>query len=237
MKAEVKKAIVLLSGGLDSTTVLAIAKSQGFVLYALSFDYEQRHKIELDSAKALVQKMDVDKHKIIEICLHDFGASALTDKNIDVPKSQEISNQIPITYVPARNSVFLSYALAWAEVIGCFDVFIGVNQVDYSGYPDCRPEYIQAFQAMANLATKAGVEQNRFRIHAPLIDLSKGQIIATGLKLGVDYGLTFTCYDPNNEGLACGQCDSCMYRLKGFREAGVDDPIQYVKYAQEESNP
>jgi 7-cyano-7-deazaguanine synthase len=222
------KAIVLLSGGLDSATVLAIAKQQGFTIHALSFDYGQRHKIELRAARRLAEAYGA-QHSLITFDLRQFGGSALT-ANIEVPKdraSHQISEGIPITYVPARNTIFLSFALGLAEVIGAVDIFVGVNALDYSGYPDCRPEFIAAFQQLANLATKAGVEGRRFAIHAPLIEMTKSQIIREGIKLGVDYALTTTCYDPSSEGQACGHCDSCQLRRKGFAEAGVPDPTRY----------
>jgi 7-cyano-7-deazaguanine synthase len=226
------KAVVLLSGGLDSATTLAIAASNGFDCYALSFDYGQRHSVELTAARRIAQASTVAEHRVIHIDLRAFGASALT-ADIPVPKDRdagEMAHGIPVTYVPARNTIFLSYALAWAEVLASSDIFIGVNALDYSGYPDCRPEYIQAFERMANLATKAGVEGSApMRIHAPLIDLTKAQIIARGAALGVDYSLTLSCYDPDEEGRACGGCDSCQLRRKGFVEAGVPDPTRYRK--------
>jgi len=219
------KAIILLSGGLDSTTVAAIAKESGFELYALSFDYGQRHQIELESAKKVAQQIGAKEHKIAKIDLRIFGGSALTDENIPVPTSA--SANIPVTYVPARNTIFLSYALAYAEVVGAFDIFVGVNAVDYSGYPDCRPDFISAFEKLANLATAVGVEgKGGFKIHAPLMKMSKGEIIKEGLRLGVDYSLTHSCYDPK-ENRACGKCDSCRLRLAGFAEAGVFDPLIY----------
>jgi len=225
-----KSAVVLLSGGIDSTTTLAIAKHEGFRLHALTFRYGQRHAIEIDAARRVAQALGVVRHAIVDMDLRVFGGSALTD-DLAVPKSRtldEIAHGIPITYVPARNTIFLAYALAYAEVSQSEDVFIGVNARDYSGYPDCRPEYIQAFEAMANLATKAAVEgRQRLRIHSPLIHLDKAQIIQRGLELGVDYALTHSCYDPTPDGAACGQCDSCLLRLKGFAEAGVADPIAY----------
>jgi 7-cyano-7-deazaguanine synthase len=225
-----KKAVVLLSGGLDSTTVLAIAKNDGFVPYALSFRYGQRHETELAAAARVASAVGAAEHVIADVNLNVFGGSALTAQ-IDVPKQRtdaEMSRGIPITYVPARNTVFLSIALAWAEVLEADDIFVGVNALDYSGYPDCRPEYISAFEQMANLATKAAVEgRQRIQIHAPLIELSKAQIIQRGLALGVDYGITHSCYDPDRDGRACGSCDSCLLRLKGFREAGVPDPTTY----------
>lgn len=225
-----KNAVILLSGGLDSTTTLAIAKKEGFDLYALSFRYGQRHEAELEAATRLATKFHVARHLVAEIDLRLFGGSALTD-DIDVPKGRsqsEMGNGIPVTYVPARNTIFLSYALAWAEVLGAADIFIGVNALDFSGYPDCRPEYIQSYEAMANLATRAGVEGNsRLRIHTPLINLTKAQIIRRGLELEVDYGLTSTCYDPSPTGQACGTCDACHLRLKGFAECGLEDPVAY----------
>lgn len=224
------KAVVLLSGGIDSTTTLAIAKNEGFDVYALSFRYGQRHAIELESAKRIAQHGKIAEHLIIDIDLRRIGGSALT-ADIAVPKSrsmEQMGTNIPATYVPARNTIFLSYALAWAEVIGADDIFIGVNALDYSGYPDCRPGYIFAYEQMANLATKAGVEDGKkLKIHAPLIEMSKSQIIRKGIELGVDYSLTHSCYDPSATGEACGECDSCLLRLKGFRDAGVKDPVQY----------
>ncbi len=222
-----KKAVVLLSGGLDSATVLAIAKSRGYEPYALSFSYGQRHAVELDAAKRVAASIGVAQHRIANIDLRVFGGSALTD-DIAVPKNRNpgaISEGIPITYVPARNTIFLSYALAWAEVLETGDIFIGVNALDYSGYPDCRPEYIAAFEKMANLATKAGVEGRQFKIYTPLIALTKAQIIRLGLQLGVDYSLTSSCYDPSPAGVPCGQCDSCLLRQKGFSENGIADPL------------
>ncbi len=222
-----KKAVVLYSGGLDSTTCMAIARDQGFEVYALSFAYGQRHTIELEKAREYAPLIGAKKHMVIDINLRQMGGSALTD-DIAVPKDGIAENGIPVTYVPARNTIFLSFALGWAEVLGASDIFIGVNALDYSGYPDCRPEFIQAFQRMANLATKAGVEGTPYRIHAPLTDLTKAQIIQQGLALGVDYRLTHSCYDPTPEGLSCGHCDSCLLRLKGFAEAGCEDPVDYV---------
>jgi 7-cyano-7-deazaguanine synthase len=225
-----KRAVVLLSGGLDSATVLAIARSQGYECYALSFSYGQRHAVELDAARKVASSLGAIDHRIAEINLRVFGGSALT-ADIAVPKGRDIdemSHGIPITYVPARNTIFLSFALAWAEVLGAVDIFIGVNALDYSGYPDCRPEFIESYEKMANLATKAGVEgRGAIKIHTPLIDLTKAQIIARGLELGVDYGLTSSCYDPSHEGLPCGQCDSCRLRQKGFGENGMSDPLPY----------
>ena len=230
MPSKRNKAVVLLSGGLDSTTALAIARQQGFQTFAISFNYSQRHSIELDSAKRVAKALAVEQHLILNIDLGAIGGSALTDKT-PVPKDRpahEISSGIPVTYVPARNTIFLSYAVAWAEVLGAEDIFIGVNALDYSGYPDCRPEYITAFEKMANLATKAGVEGKlQLKIHVPLITMSKAEIIRTGLQLGVDYSLTHSCYDPTEDGMACGRCDSCLLRLKGFAEAGVRDPLRY----------
>jgi 7-cyano-7-deazaguanine synthase len=227
-----KKAVVLLSGGLDSTTALAIARSEGYELYAMSFRYGQRHSLELDSASRVARAMAVEKHLVVDFDLRAIGGSALTD-HMDVPKqrsAEEMASGIPVTYVPARNTIFLSFALAWAEVLGAEDIFIGVNALDYSGYPDCRPEYIEAFERMAKLATKAGAEgPMRPKIHTPLIAMTKAEIIKTGLKLGIDYSLTHSCYDPTPEGLACGRCDSCLLRLKGFKEAGASDPIGYAE--------
>lgn len=224
----IKKAVVLYSGGLDSTTCMAIARADGFEAYAMSFAYGQRHSVELDKARAYAPKIGAASHQVMQINLRQFGGSALT-ADLAVPKDQSSGDDIPITYVPARNTIFLSFALGWAEVLGAFDIFIGVNALDYSGYPDCRPEFISAFENMANLATKAGVEGDQpYTIHTPLIQLSKAEIILTGLDLGVDYSLTHSCYDPTPTGLACGRCDSCHLRLKGFREAGVEDPIEYV---------
>lgn len=224
-----KKAIVLLSGGLDSATVVAMAQAEGYAVYALSFRYGQRHSVELDAANAIAAKLGVAEHKTAELDLRLFGGSALT-ADIDVPKDELDHNEgeIPVTYVPARNTIFLSFALAYAEVVGAKDIFIGVNALDYSGYPDCRPEYIASFEAMANLATKAGVtEDERVRIQTPLIDMSKAQIAAEGTKLGVDYAMTISCYDPNARGEACGHCDSCLLRAKGFADAGLSDPTRY----------
>jgi 7-cyano-7-deazaguanine synthase len=229
-----RNAVVLLSGGLDSTTVLAIAQDQGFVPYAISFRYGQRHAIELDAAAEIARLAGVAQHVEAEIDLRLFGGSALTD-DITVPKARgldEMASEIPVTYVPARNTVFLSFAVAWAEVLGANDIFLGVNALDYSGYPDCRPEYIEAFERMANLATKRGVEGSRLTIHTPLIELSKSQIIKRGMELGVDYSLTRSCYDPSPAGEACGECDSCLLRLNGFRENDVADPAPYQATAQ-----
>lgn len=219
-----------MSGGLDSSTVLAIARSEGYELYALSFSYGQRHVVELEAAKRVAASIGVKQHRVAQIDLRIFGGSALTD-DIDVPKGRavaEMGHGIPITYVPARNTIFLSFALAWAEVLGSSDVFIGVNALDYSGYPDCRPEFIEAYEKMANLATKAGVEgRQRLKIHTPLLALTKAQIIAKGIELGVNYELTSSCYDPSSSGEPCGQCDSCLLRQKGFRENGLKDPLHY----------
>jgi len=230
MSNQRSKAVVLLSGGLDSTTVLAIAKAEGHDVYALSFAYGQRHSWELECARVVARAGGANEHRIASIDLRAFGGSALT-ADIDVPKGrtpEEMGSGIPITYVPARNTIFLSYALAWAEVLGSSDIFIGVNALDYSGYPDCRPEFIAAFERMANLATKAGVEgRQALTIHAPLISLTKAEIIRKGLELGVDYSLTSSCYDPSPTGQPCGGCDSCVLRQKGFRENGLVDPLQY----------
>ncbi|MEK7989832.1 MAG: 7-cyano-7-deazaguanine synthase QueC [Thiotrichaceae bacterium] len=221
-----KKAVILVSGGLDSATTLAIAKSQGYACYALSFNYGQRSLSEINAAKQVTAHFEVLEHKFIQLDLRGIGGSALTDDDINVPITG-VAQNIPVTYVPARNTVFLSLALAWAEVLGATDIFIGVNAVDYSGYPDCRPEFIQAFTQLANMATKAGVEGQRFEIHTPLIDLTKGQIIEAGLKLGMDYSLTVSCYQASAEGFACGVCDSCRLRKQGFEQAGVADPTHY----------
>ena len=219
------KTVVLISGGLDSATALAIAKHQGFDCYGLSFDYGQRHVCELVSARNVAKHAEVIEHKIIRLDLSQIGGSALTDTSIAVPN--EPSKGIPVTYVPARNTIFLAIALGWAEVLGAQDLFIGVNAVDYSGYPDCRPEFIQAFETMANLATKKGVEGERFSVHTPLIQMSKADIIKQGAELGVDYALTVSCYDPDKKGFACGRCDSCRIRAQGFKEAGIPDPTLY----------
>jgi 7-cyano-7-deazaguanine synthase len=222
-------AVVLLSGGLDSATTLAIAKSQGFDIHALSFRYGQRHHVEISAARRVAAAIGVQRHVVVDIDLRQFGGSALTD-NLPVPKTRsldEIGQGIPITYVPARNTIFLSYALALAEVSGSSDIFVGVNALDYSGYPDCRPEYIAAFQQMANLATKAGVEGKSMTIHTPLIALTKADIIRRGQELGVDFALTLSCYDPTRDGIACGQCDACLLRLRGFAEVGIKDPAYY----------
>lgn len=225
-----KKAVILLSGGLDSATLVAIAKDQGYTPYCLSFSYGQRHSIELEAAERVASSMGVAEHKIANLDLRLFGGSALTD-DIDVPKDRsedEMEANIPVTYVPARNTIFLSFALAYAEVIGAKDIFIGVNALDYSGYPDCRPEYIDAYEKLANLATKAGVEDDdRIRVQAPLLHMTKAKIISTGSALGVNYGITISCYDPDDHGMACGHCDSCQLRIKGFKEAGISDPTHY----------
>jgi 7-cyano-7-deazaguanine synthase len=226
-----RPAVVLLSGGVDSTTTLAIALAEGFEAYALSFEYGQRHQIETEAARRVAHSLGATEHRIAKIDLRIFGGSALTE-DVDVPKKRsqtEIAHGIPTTYVPARNTIFLSYALAWAEVIPASDIFLGVNAIDYSGYPDCRPEFIEAFENLANLATRAGVEGRRFQIHTPLIKLSKADIIRKAVDLGVDLSLTHSCYDPSPEGIACGECDSCLLRLKGFREAGLKDPVCYLK--------
>lgn len=226
-----KKAVVLSSGGLDSTTAMAVARLEGYEIYSLSFRYGQRHTVELEAAKRVAKALGAEQHLVIDIDLAKIGGSALTD-DIPVPKSrteQDMQKEIPATYVPARNTIFLSYALAWAEVIRASDIFIGVSAVDYSGYPDCRPEYIEAFEHMANLATKAGVEgKTQVSIRAPLIHMSKAEIIQKGIELGVDYSITHSCYDPSPEGRACGQCDSCLLRKKGFIKAGVPDPTPYL---------
>lgn len=222
-----KRAVILLSGGLDSTTCLAICKAEGFTPYAISFRYGQRHAIEIQRAARIAARYGVEKHVIVSLDLGGFGGSALTEMRLDVPKHQtveEIGQEIPITYVPARNTVFLSYALAWSEVLDASDLFVGVNALDYSGYPDCRPEYIQAFEAMANLATKSAVEGHRIRIHAPLIHWTKAEIIRRGLELGVDYSETLSCYDPDPSGRPCRQCDSCLLRMRGFADNGLTDP-------------
>jgi len=225
-------AVVLLSGGLDSATTAAVARSQGFELHAISFDYGQRHRVELEAARRVGQSLGVKRHVTMPIDLRSLGGSALTAQ-LEVPKGrthEEMSRGIPITYVPARNTVFLSLALGFAEVTGAADIFVGVNALDYSGYPDCRPEYIAAFEALANLATKASVEGRlRFKIHAPLVNLTKAEIIRAGARLGVDYGLTRSCYDPDPEGVACGACDACLLRLAGFAEAGLTDPAPYQR--------
>ena len=228
-----KRAVVLLSGGVDSATTLAIARSENFRCYALTFKYGQRHLREVEAAKKIAASLGAVEHRVVQIDLATFGGSALIDTAVHVPKDRAslgYISEIPPTYVPARNTVFLSYALAWAEVLGAFDIFIGVNAVDYSGYPDCRPEFIAAFEKTANLATAAAVEgKDRFRIRAPVINMTKGEIILAGAMLGVDYSLTHSCYDPDQQGRSCGRCDSCRLRLKGFAEAGLKDPIEYVE--------
>ncbi|MCT2531184.1 7-cyano-7-deazaguanine synthase QueC [SAR92 clade bacterium H921] len=224
-----KKAVILVSGGLDSTTVVAMAMSQGYDCYTLSFDYGQRHRSELVAAQRISESMTVHSHKVVKLDLGTIGGSALTDSSIDVPEHE--TPGIPVTYVPARNTVFLSIALGWAEVLGANDIFLGVNAVDYSGYPDCRPEYINAFEAVANLATRAGVEGSKLSIHAPLINFTKGEIVQAGMALGVDYSQTVSCYQASLEGLACGRCDSCRLRAQGFYEAGIKDPTRYQNNA------
>ena len=227
-----KKAVVLLSGGLDSTTMMAIARAHGYEIYCLSFRYGQRHAMELEAARRVAGAFNAKEHMIMDMDLAKIGGSALTG-DIEVPKGRnegEMKGEIPVTYVPARNTIFLSYALAWAEVLGASDIFIGVNAIDYSGYPDCRPEYIEAFERMANLATRAGVEgKTRVRIRTPLIHMTKAGIIRKGVELGVDYGMTHSCYDPSPEGMPCGRCDSCLLRKKGFTEAGITDPVTLAK--------
>ena len=226
-----KKAVILSSGGIDSTTAMSIARSEGYEIHSLSFRYGQRHLLELEAAKRVAEAFGAKEHLVIDIGLGKIGRSALTDNN-DVPKSRseaEMSEGIPVTYVPARNTIFLSYALAWAEVLEASDIFIGVNALDYSGYPDCRPEFIAAFETLANLATKAGVEgKTKIIIKAPLISLTKAEIIRKGIELGVNYGITHSCYDPSPDGKACGQCDSCFQRKKGFKEADIEDPTKYT---------
>jgi 7-cyano-7-deazaguanine synthase len=225
-----KKAVVLLSGGIDSSTCAAIARHEGYAVYAMSFAYGQRHAIELESARRVASFLEVTAHHVVTIDLRAFGGSSLTSSSIEVPRDRhvdEMDHAIPSTYVPARNTIFLSFALGWAEVLDCSDIFIGVNAVDYSGYPDCRPEFIEAFGRMANLATKAGVEGNHITIRTPLINLTKAQIIHQGTSLGLDYGITHSCYDPSPSGLACGTCDSCIIRKRGFLEAGLEDPTRY----------
>ncbi|MDO4584679.1 MAG: 7-cyano-7-deazaguanine synthase QueC [Planctomycetia bacterium] len=227
------KAILLLSGGLDSTTTAAIARSRGFELYALTVSYGQRHRWELEAARRVAEAMGVVRHEFLDVDLGRFGGSALTCEEMAVPHGRdeaEMGSDIPVTYVPARNTVLLSLALAYAETVGAADIFLGVNHIDYSGYPDCRPAFLEAFEKMANLGTKAGVEGTlKLKIHAPLLTMSKGEIIRRGLELGVDYSLTHTCYDPDAEGRSCGECDACLLRLQGFREAGVADPVEYQK--------
>ncbi|NVM24146.1 MAG: 7-cyano-7-deazaguanine synthase QueC [Desulfobacterales bacterium] len=226
-----KKAVVLSSGGIDSTTAMAIAGYEGYEIYSMTFSYGQRHSLELEAARRAAKALGAEQHMVVDIDLRQIGGSALTG-DMEVPKTrdeQQMKKEIPATYVPARNTIFLSYALAWAEVLGAPDIFIGVNAIDYSGYPDCRPEYIEAFERMAKLATKAGVEGKiKIKINAPLMHMSKAEIIQKGIELGVDYSMTHSCYDPSPEGGACGQCDSCLLRKKGFAEAGVPDPTEYV---------
>ena len=233
MIEEDKKAVILLSGGLDSATTLAIARSEGFQLYALTFRYGQRHQHEVQAAKKIAESMGVIEHRCLDIDLAAFGGSALTDFSIEVPRDRTNPTehtQIPPTYVPARNTIFLSYALAWAEVLGAYDIFIGVNAIDYSGYPDCRAEFIAAFERLSNLATAAATEgKGRYRIITPIINMTKREIILKGTELGVDYSLTRSCYDPDDNGRSCGRCDSCRLRLKGFAEAGLKDPVEYVR--------
>ena len=226
MHQQSKRAVILVSGGLDSTTVLAMARTQGYDCYALSFDYGQRHRAELFAAQKVSAVLGDVEHKVVHLNLDSIGGSALTDESIDVPEEQ--TEGIPVTYVPARNTIFLSIALGWAEVLGAHDIFIGVNAVDYSGYPDCRPEYIASFEAMASLATRAGVEGQTISINTPLMHLGKGEIISAGVALGVDYSLTVSCYQATDEGLACGRCDSCRLRREGFNQAGVADPTRYA---------
>jgi 7-cyano-7-deazaguanine synthase len=232
MTESAKPAVVLVSGGLDSATVLAIAKSSGYEPYAISFDYGQRHRFELEAARRVCAAHVVKQHIVFDLDLRAFGGSALTD-DVSVPKNRsedEMNAEIPVTYVPARNTIFLSLAMGWAETLGIFDIFLGVNALDYSGYPDCRPEYIEAFTKLANLATKSGVEgSGQWRLHTPLISHTKAAIIERGMQLSVDYSLTHSCYDPIHDGRACGRCDSCGLRLKGFREAGFEDPLDYVE--------
>ncbi len=230
--AKKKGAVILLSGGLDSATTLALAKEAGFECFAMTFRYGQRHEAEINAAKRVAQSLGAAEHRIIDIDLGQFGGSALTDSKIAVPKEGDGlgEDNIPVTYVPARNTIFLSYALAWGEILGAFDIFIGVNQTDYSGYPDCRREFITAFEKTANLATAAAVEgKGKYKIHTPIIEMTKAQIIAQGVKSGVDYSLTHSCYDPDVKGRACGKCDSCRLRLKGFTEANLTDPVEYQK--------
>jgi 7-cyano-7-deazaguanine synthase len=222
-----KKAVILVSGGLDSATVLAIAQAAGYTCYAVSFDYGQRHSAELEAARQVAARAKVEEHRIVSIDLSQFGGSALTDESIDVPDANTSEDAIPITYVPARNTVFLSLALAWSEVLGACDIFVGVNAVDYSGYPDCRPEFIRAYENMANLATRAGVEEQQLTVHAPLIELTKAQIVQQGTELGVDYSITVSCYQADATGAACGVCDSCFLRREGFANAGIADPTRY----------
>lgn len=225
-----KKAVILVSGGLDSATCIAIAKQQGFEIYALTVAYGQRHSVEVEFSQRVSEYFQVAEHRVFQLPLDQFGHSALTDHTIAVPDYTD-EDTVPITYVPARNTIFLSLALAWAETLEAYDIMYGATAIDYSGYPDCRPEYIQAFETMANLATKDGIENHKFRIHAPLVALSKAEIIKRGISLGVDYAVTVSCYRPDKQGLACGSCDSCVYRKKGFQEAGINDPTRYSKHA------
>jgi 7-cyano-7-deazaguanine synthase len=230
------RAVVLLSGGMDSATAAAVALEQGFEVYALSFRYGQRHAAELEAARQLAERLGVRRHVVLDIDLRAFGGSALTG-DLEVPKDtplERIGSSIPATYVPARNTIFLSFALGWAETLGASDIFLGANALDYSGYPDCRPEYIQAFERMANLATRAGIEGHRLRVHTPLISLSKAEIVKLGHGLGVEYSLTWSCYDPAPDGTACGRCEACILRRKGFREAGMEDPAAYQKSVKSE---
>ena len=229
MKNEKEKAVILLSGGLDSTTCIALANEQKFELYALTVNYGQKHNFEIEASKHIAKEYKVEQHTIIQVDLAQFGGSALTDNKIKVPKKRNLSESqsIPVTYVPARNTILLSLAIAWAETLEAYNIFIGVNSLDYSGYPDCRPEYISSFEKTANLATKAGVSGSSFKIHTPLIDMTKSEIIKVGLDLGVDYSLTSSCYDPDQEGNPCGLCDACYLRLKGFKETGITDPLNY----------
>jgi 7-cyano-7-deazaguanine synthase len=228
MRGKKRRAIVLLSGGMDSAATLAVAVAEGYECYALSFRYGQRHIREIEAAEKTAASFRVAEHRIVDIDLGCIGGSALTEPGIEVPKTGPKQNQIPVTYVPARNTIFLSYALAWAEVLGVFDIFIGVNAIDYSGYPDCRAEFIKAFERMANLATADAVQKKaEYTIHTPIIDMNKAQIIRRGLELGVDFSLTHSCYDPDEQGRSCGRCDSCRLRLKGFAEAGLQDPVEY----------
>jgi 7-cyano-7-deazaguanine synthase len=223
--AEAKRAVVLVSGGVDSATTLALAREQGFACYGLSVDYGQRHRLELEAARRVAESLGAVEHRSIKLDVGWMGGSALTDRHIDVPEAP--STGIPVTYVPARNTLLLAMALAWAETLGARDIYYGANAIDYSGYPDCRPAFVKAFEHLANVATKAGVEGERFRIHAPLINMSKAEIIRTGARLGVDYGLTLSCYQPNDAGEACGQCDACRLRAQGFASAGIADPTRY----------
>lgn len=225
----IKKAVVLVSGGIDSATCCGFARQEGFLLYAMSFSYGQRHSVELDAASRVASFFKVADHKVVNIDLRAFGGSSLTS-SLEVPKNREpdTESEIPNTYVPARNTIFLSFALGWAEVLGCRDIYIGVNAIDYSGYPDCRPEFIAAYEQMANVATKAAVEGSKLKIHTPLLSLTKAEIIRTGSEMGIDYGITHSCYDPSKDGKACGRCDSCIIRRRGFEEAGVSDPTRYM---------